>query len=248
MMFRRRRTADKENLDRWLLTYADLITLLLAFFIVMYSISRVDAQKFRQVSKALSGALKGGDNLVVKNEDEITLPGNGVFKIGHLNHIGQLIENKFLKVLEETGQEAKVSTEITERGLVIHIMESALFRMGSAQLEGQARATLDLIAEEIINIPNHIRIEGHTDDIPIKTDKYPSNWELSSARATEVVRYMIETYHLAPDRLSALGYGEFRPLRPNNSFENRAQNRRVDIVVLTMEMTQAEPTSQFYTP
>lgn len=248
MMFRRKRTADEENLDRWLLTYADLITLLLAFFIVMYSISRVDAQKFRQVSRALSGALKGGDNLVVKNEDEITLPGSGVFKIGHLNRIGQLIENKFLKVVDETGQEAKVSTEITERGLVIHIMESALFRMGSAQLEGQARATLDLIAEEIINIPNHIRVEGHTDDIPIKTEKYPSNWELSSARATEVVRYMIETYRLAPDRLSALGYGEFRPLRPNNSFENRAQNRRVDIVVLTMEMTQAEPTSQFYSP
>lgn len=248
MMFRRKRSDDKENLDRWLLTYADLITLLLAFFIVMYSFSRVDAHKFREVSKALSGALKGGKNQVVKDEDKIVFPGSGVFKIGHLNRIGQLIENKFLKVQEETGQEPKVSTEITERGLVIHIMESALFRMGSAQLEDQAKATLDLIAEEIINIPNHIRVEGHTDDIPINTSRYPSNWELSSARATEVVRYLIDSYKLAPDRLSALGYGEFRPLRPNNSFENRARNRRVDVVILTVEMTRAEPTSQFYAP
>jgi len=212
-MPRRRKYEDKENLDRWLLTYADLITLLLAFFIVMYSMSQVDAKKFGRMSDALSGVLKGGTVIIKRGSQIGIMPGGGVLKTAVLKSIGESIENDF---------------------------------MGSADLTEKAIKTLDVVAEHIKSLPNHIRIEGHTDNRPINTLKYPSNWELSSARATEVVRYFIDEHNIRPDKISALGYGEFRPLVPNNTEDNRAKNRRVDILIMTMEITASEPTSQFY--
>jgi chemotaxis protein MotB len=242
MMARRRKSDDHENLERWLLTYADLITLLLAFFIVMYSMSQIDAKKFGKMSKALSGVLRGGGAAIKKGDEMGTAPGKGVMKIGHLVSIGQKIKEKF----GQLGEDKLVSTELNERGLVIHIMESALFKIGSADLEPKARMILDIVNAELKDVRNHIRIEGHTDNIPINTARYPSNWELSSARATEVVRYFLENHGIPPDRISALGYGEYRPIKPNNTIENCAQNRRVDIVILTAEMTAAEPKSNLY--
>ncbi|MCP4705239.1 MAG: flagellar motor protein MotB, partial [candidate division Zixibacteria bacterium] len=172
------------------------------------------------------------------------LPGGGILKIAVLKSIGESIEKDFMGM----GNEKLVNAEVSERGLVIHIMESALFKMGSAVLSEKAIETLGVVAEHLRQLPNHIRIEGHTDNRPIKTIKYPSNWELSSARATEVVRYFIDNHDVKPDEVSALGYGEFRPLAPNNTEDNRAKNRRVDIVVMTLEITATEPTSQFYNP
>ncbi|MEW6014980.1 MAG: OmpA family protein [Candidatus Zixiibacteriota bacterium] len=243
-MPRRRKHDDHENLERWLLTYADLITLLLAFFIVMYSMSKVDAKRFGKMQEALAGVLKGGSIAIKKGNEVGAMPGQGVLEIGHLKSLGQKIEESVLK----SGNEKMISTEMTERGLVIHIMESALFREGSAELEPRAKQTLDLVAKDIGTIPNHIRIEGHTDNKPINTVRFPSNWELSSARATEVVRYLVETHGVQSDRISALGYGEFRPMVSNETDEGRSKNRRVDIVVLTMEMSATEPTSDLYTP
>lgn len=231
-----------ENLDRWLLTYADLITLLLAFFIVMYSMSQLDAKKFGKMAKALHGVLKGGDNVLRHAVEEQETKGHGLLKLGDLNLINQKIQEKFDKL----GQKNLVRTEITERGLVVHIMESALFREGSAKLEPKAMTVLDLLYDQIKGLPNHVRIEGHTDDRPINTVSYPSNWELSTARATAVVRYFIDNHSTPPDMISALGYGEYRPTRPNNSIEHRAENRRIDVVILTMELSLKEPTSQLY--
>ena len=238
----RRRFDDHENLERWLLTYADLITLLLAFFIVMYSMSQVDSKKFGRMSDALSGVLKGGTVAMKQGSHIGLLPGGGVLKIAVLKSIGESIENDFLG----KGNEKMVNTEVSERGLVIHIMEQALFNPGSAELTDKAKETLDIVAEHLKSLPNHIRIEGHTDNRPIKTSKYPSNWELSSARATEVVKFLIRNHDVRPDEISALGYGEYRPLAPNNTEDNRAKNRRVDIVVMTMEISATEPSSQFY--
>lgn len=243
-MLRRRKSDDQENLERWLLTYADLITLLLAFFIVMYSMSRVDAKKFGKMSEALSGVLRGGPVMKKKGEDSGTAPGKGIMRIGHLMSIGEMIESDVRK----KGDSTPVSTEVSERGLVIHIMESALFKLGSSELEPRAQQILDLVAEHLQTVSNHIRVEGHTDNVPINTVRYPSNWELSSARATEVVRYFTDNHNIPSVRISALGYGEYRPLKPNNTAENRARNRRVDIVILTAEMTAAEPKSEFYNP
>lgn len=241
---RRHAVGSEENLDRWLLTYADLITLLLAFFVVMYAMSQIDAKRFGRIAEALNGVLKGGDQILTlpgekTADDEV---GHGVLKFGNLNVIRAQINERF----QQVNQQEAIQTEITERGLVIHIMESALFRDGSADLEGRARELLGEIAGVIRPLPNHIRVEGHTDDRSISTPIYPSNWELSSARATEVVRYLSGEQQIAPFRISALGYGEFRPRKPNNSIEHCAQNRRVDIVVLTMELTLKEPSSQLY--
>ena len=231
---------DQENLERWLLTYADLITLLLAFFVVMYSMSQIDAKRFGEMSEKLHGILNGGDNVLKPEEEAKETEGHGVLKIGNLKMLQKAIEGKS----EERKKLQDVQTEITERGLVIHIVERALFKEGSAKLQGNSWEVLDLIYNELDSIPNHIRVEGHTDDRPIATEKFPSNWELSSARATEVVRYFVNEYGFPPERISALGYGKFRPISPNNSIENRARNRRVDIVILTMELSMQEPSSQ----
>ncbi|UCD65259.1 MAG: flagellar motor protein MotB [Candidatus Zixiibacteriota bacterium] len=243
-MLRRRRKKNEgnENLERWLLTYADLITLLLAFFIVMYSMSRIDAKRFGKMAEALSGVLKGGNTVFEHINDEDVLKGHGLLKLGELSMIQKQIEEKF----ENVQRPEQVQTEITERGLVVHIMESALFKEGSAEIEPRAREILDIINQQVAVLPNHVRIEGHTDDRAINTPLFPSNWELSTARATRVVRYFIENHGIPPDKISALGYGEFRPIRPNNSIENRAKNRRVDVVILTMELSMKEPSSQLY--
>lgn len=241
MLRRRHKSEDTENLDRWLLTYADLITLLLAFFVVMYSMSRIDNKKFGEVSDALNTILKGGPS-VLRFQPEPAMTGHGLLNLGNLRMAQLKIEEKFKQV----GKHEVLQTEITERGLVVHILESALFDQGSSVLKPKAMEVLDLIAEQLQGRPNHVRVEGHTDDTPIRSEVYPSNWELSSARATTVVRYYAESHSIPPARISALGYGEFRPVAPNNSIENRARNRRVDVVILTMELTLTEPSSQLY--
>ena len=241
MLRRRKHSEDKENLERWLLTYADLITLLLAFFVVMYSMSRIDNKKFGQVSDALNTILKGGTS-VLRYQQEQSKDGHGLLSLGNLRMVQQKIDDKF----KQLGRQDVLQTELTERGLVVHILESALFDQGSAELKSRAMEVLDLVAQELVGRPNHIRVEGHTDDAPIRTVIYPSNWELSSARATTVVRYFTENHTILSDHISALGYGEYRPVVPNNSIENRATNRRVDVVILTMDMTLTEPSSQLY--
>jgi len=238
----RRKKSISDDHGRWLLTYADMITLLLALFIVMYSMSQIDAKRFGKMAEALNGILKGGHSIIGKYDEEQLKTGHGVLKLGDLRMIQRQVEEQF----ETKGRGEEVLTEVTERGLVVHIVESALFDVASADLQPRAMEVLDLIYEEIKDTPNHIRVEGHTDDRQINTPRFPSNWELSAARATEVVRYFTDEHGLPPNRISALGYGEFRPIRPNNSIENRATNRRVDIVVLTRELSQTEPSSQLY--
>ncbi len=228
--------------DRWLLTYADLITLLLAFFIIMFSMSHLDAKRFGNVSRALSGVLSGeSKNLLEPDYD--TEDGSGPLKINRNRVMLRSLEQK---AFQQGLDNKKFDAEITERGLVIHIMESALFKPGGAKLSNSALRILDLVASELDSIPNHIRVEGHTDNSPISTGKYPSNWELSAARATEVVRYFINAHELTGQRISALGYGQYRPIRPNNTAENRAMNRRVDVVVLTYSLSRKEPSSALF--
>ena len=242
MRRRRRPDNDSENTDRWLLTYADMITLLLAFFIVMYSMSQLDAKRFGKMAVALNGILRGGNSVLAKYGQDTPGMGHGVMKLGDLKTIQSTIEKRTARL----GREGDLETELTERGLVVHIVESALFSQGSSDLKPKAMELLDLMAERVVNIPNHVRVEGHTDDRPIQTLRFPTNWELSAARATEVVRYFIEGHNVTPARLSALGYGEFRPMRPNTSIENRAKNRRVDVVILTMELSLKEPSADLY--
>lgn len=234
---------ENDSHERWLLTYADLITLLLAFFIVMYSMSRIDAGRFNNVAEALQGVLKGRTVIMrgktLLNGEDV---GGGALKIGDL----RLMHAKIIQAIREAGIDQEINPIIDERGLVIHVTESALFDEGSADLEPRARRALDIVARSLKGLANGIRIEGHTDSRPIHTQRFPSNWELSTARAATVVRYFVDDHQWSPDHISALGYGEFRPLAPNDNAENMAKNRRVDIVVLAENLAASEPTSYPY--
>lgn len=235
----RRRTEPAENHERWLLTYADLITLLLAFFIVMYSMSRIDAARFENMSNALSGVLKGKE--MALEEREILEATDGVGG-GPLDREGlKMVQRDLDRSVREGNLGLAVYSVLTDRGLVIHIMEGALFEDGQADLTASARDVLRAVGSDIKKTNNHIRVEGHTDPRPIHTPRFPSNWELSTARATSVLRFMVDTVGLPPERVSALGFGEFRPLSPNDSPEGMAKNRRVDIVVLSESMSASEP-------
>lgn len=239
MIFRRPKDDDdRENLERWLLTYADLMTLLLAFFIILYSMSRIDAEKFERVSSALRTVLHGTAASPLPHETiMMDDPGVGPVKTGDLNYLKSKIE----KILLEKGLVDKISAEIEDRGLVIRISESTFFALGSANLKEQAKEILNLFGDIIGDIPNHIRIEGHTDNLPIQNSKFPSNWELSTTRATICIRYLVENYGMVPDRISAMGYGEYRPVAGNDNSEGRSMNRRVNIVVLNWDEKYKEP-------
>lgn len=240
-MLQRRRKDDvpQDNPDRWLLTYADLITLLLAFFVVMYSMSVMDAKKFGKMSQALQGILKGGPAALRHSELNSLNTGHGLLRTGDLN----MLQTRLTQEIARAGRTKEVMTSMNERGLTIHIMESALFDEARADLKPRAKEILDLVTRDLLQMPNHVQVEGHTDDRPINTPRFPSNWELSTARSTEVVRYLIERHAYPPNKVSALGYASYRPYVPNTNVENRAKNRRVDIIVLTMELSALEPAS-----
>jgi chemotaxis protein MotB len=236
---RKKSPEEHENAERWLLTYADLITLLLAFFIVMYSMSKVDAKKFGAVQMALASVLHGG-----RSPWEGRTPGvptddkrQNLLNLDDLRHL----QMKLGQSVRQKGDSTNIMTEINDRGLVIHVMENTFFESGQADLTPAAQQALDAIAEVIQGVDNFIRVEGHTDDRPINTLVFPSNWELSTARATSVVRYLIDNYDFSPDRVSASGYAEYRPIAPNDTPENRAKNRRVDIVILSGSRGADEP-------
>jgi len=251
-MHRRNEIEDNENSDRWLLTYADLITLLLAFFIVMYSMSRIDAEKFDAIKSQLTGILKGAGTVAEEGSTNDG-PGAGLLKVGELQMLRQRIAEKF-RLQQVSGSPANgtvfdrklseaVEVSVNERGMTIRIKDNVLFESGRATLRTEAREVLALVGGEVQGISNHICVEGHTDNHAIKTKTYPSNWELSTARATNVVRYLVEERGFKPQRISARGYGEFRPLVSNVTREGRAKNRRVDIVILSDKISLAEPRS-----
>lgn len=233
---RRKRLESHSNHERWLLTYADLITLLLAFFIVMYSMSRLDAKKFGRMADAFNGVLRGGQ--AVLQPAGVEAQGSGLLDLGELKSLGTQIQDK---VVTEQLQD-KIETLQDERGLVIRVLESAAYDPGSADLKPQMHSILNVLAGELRSMDNHLRVEGHTDDRPISTPRFPSNWELSTSRATGVVRYLVEEMKLDPSRVSALGYGEFRPIAGNDQAEGRARNRRVDLIVLADKSAEPTPT------
>ncbi|MBD3169658.1 MAG: OmpA family protein, partial [candidate division Zixibacteria bacterium] len=176
-MPRKKIDEDHENLERWLLTYADLITLLLAFFIVMYSMSRIDSERFNAMSEALNVILHGSPEVL---KGDVSLGGEGPLKIKDL----RVIKKEIAEFVKNENLDSDIEMKLNQRGLVIHITESAFFETGKADIKQQAQGILLKLSKILTKIPNDIRIEGHTDNIPINTPEFPSNWELSTARAT----------------------------------------------------------------
>lgn len=212
--------------ERWLITYADLITLLMIFFIVMYSLSaRISNDKFDQLASSLSNTLKkstpkpGEKTPFTSGEN----PETRKFKSKAKAVMNSVVADKAVR--------DAVKVDIDSRGLVISLIDKSFFETGSADIRPGARPVLKKIAANLKAMPNSIRIEGHTDSIPIRTARYPTNWELSSARATSVVRFMSEQAGIPAFRLSSASYGSFKPIASNGTADGRRRNRRVDIVV-----------------
>jgi chemotaxis protein MotB len=231
-MRRKKREEENENLDRWLLTYSDLITLLLAFFVMLYVFSTQDKGKYNAMTTELKAIFSGGTRYM----DDGGHTGTGTLESSSYRLTNEQIKKKLEEEIARTGDAASIQKNISiitdERGVVIRIMDQAFYDLGSADLKATARETLDKVAPVIKPLLNDIRIEGHTDNVPISTAGYRSNWELSVRRATEVVRYLIENSGFPPQRISAAGYAEYRPLVDNDSDANRATNRRIEIIVL----------------
>ena len=229
---RRKNGADEhENLERWLLTYADLITLLLAFFIMMYTFSKQDAQKYNEVTAHLKSIFSGGSGIAKKGNLEGKLPVDLQMQIGSNAMIEERIKQEFREIADENGLYDNITVFTDARGVVVRIMDKAFYDEGKADLKQGAKNALNKIIPIMKGIKNHIRIEGHTDDTPISKGEFKSNWELSVRRATEVVRYIVEKGPIAPDRVSATGYAEYRPIVSNDTAENKALNRRVEIII-----------------
>jgi chemotaxis protein MotB len=217
--------------DRWLVSYADLVTLLLALFTTLYAASTLDARKLDPIAASFRN--------VVDSPPAATVPPETAKAalVPPVEIVSRLMAFEDLKVrlareLEDAVQEQRLEIAIDGRGLVLSLPEQATFPVGTADVTPAARALITRLADKIAPLPNLIRVEGHTDDVPIRTSRYASNWELSTARASAVVALLIGSVGIDPARLSAAGYGEFHPRVPNSSSENRARNRRIDLVVM----------------
>lgn len=242
-MSRKKKHEEHVNHERWLVSYADFITLLFAFFVTMYASSRVDGTKMGYVVDSIQKAfgaiplseVSGGGNSVMPNVTSTSRPGVvSVSSGGAEKENVQKAAEEVKKALEtdksSTNQAVTVATN--ERGLVISIADKVFFDPGQATIREEVKPALDSIAKALLKVHNHIRIEGHTDNVPINTPQFPSNWELSTSRATAIIRHFLTKYPFDPKKLSAAGYGEYRPLVPNNAYSERIKNRRVDIVIL----------------
>jgi chemotaxis protein MotB len=245
-MMRKRKEDDHDNFERWLITYSDLITLLLAFFIMMYTFSRQDAQKYQEVAEQLRAIFTGGASILktgsaLHSKAVITLP-----QPASTADVEKQLEKEIQRMAEALDPEHKISVFRDERGIVIRIMDRAFFDEGRAQLKETAKTALMKIAPILKASNSPIRIEGHTDNVPISTNEFASNWELSVRRATEVVRHLIEKHDFPPERISASGYAEYRPVAPNDTEQNRALNRRIEIILVqppSTEPSKAAPTN-----
>lgn len=309
MAGRRKKKAEEEAGEAWLLPYSDLMTLLLAVFIVLFAVSKMDQAKSEEMSKAFSDSLmsKGGGifsqegtSILPLNPDGSIqeMPGsedaageessgeqNSGEKIDGEQNSGEKIDGEqnsgeeidgdqssgqndidannappgsnlteeqlkeilgkydfenmeelkaeLDNMLKEEKLDSSISATLDSRGLVITLKNTILFDPGSAELKPQNIEPLTKIAEKINTLDNYIRVEGHTDSRPINTMKYPSNWELSSARATSVVRLFVEKCGVPPEKVLPVGYGENKPIADNSTAKGRAKNRRIDIIVLS---------------
>ncbi len=201
--------------DRWLLSYADLVTLLLAFFTTIYAASPAA----RTSLDAMAVTPAGAGPTTARTATPAT-------------RALDALQDRLTREVAADVRLARAEISRDTRGLVVSLPERATFPAGQAEMSADTRALLARVAEPLLDVPNGVRIEGHTDDVPMAGDRYRSNWELSTARASGVVAFLIEQAGIAPGRLSAAGYGEFHPRVPNDSVEHRARNRRIDIVVL----------------
>jgi chemotaxis protein MotB len=252
----RRKRVDRDNHERWLISYADFITLLFAFFVVMYAISSVNENKYKTFGLSLGNAFgittpKPSESSAIRlTEQEVYLKSIIERRDARLadqqrkqNERMQHLVSTLNQVMDSFVKNGTMTVSQTNRGVMLDINASALFAQGEAILSESAKNTLTDVAKVLGEGEQSIEVEGHTDNLPIKTPIYPSNWELSSARASSVVRLFIEQ-GVNAQRLTAVGSADNRPVLSNETPEGRARNRRVTITVLTPELERVTAPAQ----
>jgi len=224
----RRHNEEVDQGGKWLTTFNDLVTLLLTFFVLTLSLSKLDTAKVKEMSRSVNSAMG--------RLEEGTKVGIQVFEpfVHPIRHYGLPLEKKKKALAKRIAEQGTMDAEVIEKGIRVTMDEKVLFATGEADIQSRFTDDLRVLCRELRGFEGGIRVEGHTDDVPINTDRFPSNWELSSARAARVVRFMLEQ-GIAPERLSAAGYGDSRPRREGVDDADRAYNRRVEIVVKVKE-------------
>ncbi len=264
---KRKKKHDEHIDESWLIPYADILTLLLALFIVLFASSQIDQKKFEAVAEAFASELDGGTGILdsnsptdmeddgtssqipsimdqeVEKDDTETEPGAGgdsdveidateLYTAAQDQKELEQMQQAFQEFAEENGIESRVTTELDDRGLVVKLREGVLYESGSADLNGDAAKLAREISQMFESeVPRTIYIEGHTDNVPTNQSEYPTNWELSSARAINFMKIILENSELDPRKFSATGYGEYRPIASNETAQGKAENRRVEIVI-----------------
>lgn len=254
-MSRRKKHAAHENHERWLVSYADFITLLFAFFVVMFASSQTDKGKQQQMSESVKKALEGekvipaiaailGGTISDKGKGNAMMRGAGGAQqppkeTSNVVELQASLEALAIDLKAEI-ESGKLQVNMQPRGLVVSFTQAALFPSGEDTVAAESYEPVRKVAESVSKLPNPIRLEGHTDSIPIKTARFRSNWELSSARSIALME-LLQKFGVSPGRLSIAGYAENAPIAPNDTEAGRARNRRVDIVVLNEKGILAEP-------
>jgi chemotaxis protein MotB len=227
--------------ERWLVSYADFITLLFGFFVVLYAFAKADQKKQQQVTHAINSAFHSigappQDDPTASSQDS-TRPASAVMREqvvapAEVKDDLDRIRRDLSLLLSKQVADHTISLEMGRDGLVISLREAGFFASGSATPKPEAMPALRRIATELGASPYDVRIEGHTDNVPIHTAEFDSNWELSAARATRIARIFIDMQAIPPDRISAAGYAEYHPVAGNDTADGRAENRRVDLVIM----------------
>jgi chemotaxis protein MotB len=245
---RKRGQREHASHERWLVSYADFITLLFALFVVLFATARADQKKQLQVAQAIDGAFKSlglfqfsgrepSHNAASSATEQAAMPmnivmGEDVLSPAQVKDDLERVRRDLAQRLSNQVAQHTVAIRMGRDGLVISLREAGFFNSGSAAPRPEALGTLRQIAASLAQTPYDLRIEGHTDNVPIHTAEFDSNWELSSARATRIARMFLNLHAIAADKLSAAGYAEFHPVDSNDTAQGRANNRRVDLVVM----------------
>lgn len=244
----KKREEEPENHERWLLSYADFITLLMIFFIIMYSMSEMDKSKYNELASAFSVEMGGGGTGILEGgngttDTETSVADKAVTEEQKQEEVKESID----AYIDTSELNDSVTTSIEERGLVLSFNDALFFDSGNAEIKvDQTEKFADI--GELLNQPalkeSFIRVEGYTDSVPVSNPQYKSNWDLSALRASNVAQIIIKDSGIDPKRVSVVGYGEYRPKADNKTTEGRLENRRVDILILNSEYNDTEQTAQ----
>jgi len=245
----RRKTAVKENHERWLVSYADLVTLLFAFFVVMFASTQTDHARAKQISEGVEKALKAGSTppkiaAILGGTVDDKGRGNAMLRgpalpaespdkneepLQNLNAAAELLRSRLQKEIKQGAVEVRVE----ERGVIIGLNTAVFFSTGGDSIDPGLLPTLQEVGSILNRLPNALRLEGHTDSVPISTPRFPSNWELSAARSIAMLRVLNERFHVARERMAIVGYADTAAVESNDTEKGRQRNRRVDIVIVS---------------